>query len=83
MADGEQVVVPVQRPGDARCVVAAKPAIVRLNQADVAALDTLPGVGPATAQRIVAWRDEHGPFGTVEDLLDVPGIGESKLGGHA
>ena len=53
---------------------------MRLNQADVAALDTLPGVGPATAQRIIAWRDEHGPFGSVEDLLDVPGIGESKLG---
>jgi competence protein ComEA len=78
VADGEQVVVPAR--GQARPVgVPGKPAIVRLNQADVAALDTLPGVGPATAQRIVAWRDEHGPFASVEGLLDVPGIGESKL----
>jgi competence protein ComEA len=78
VADGEQVVVPVR--GQARAVgVPGKPAIVRLNGADVAALDTLPGVGPATAQRIVAWRDEHGPFASVEGLLDVPGIGESKL----
>ena len=78
VADGEQVVVPVR--GHAPAAVApGKPAIVRLNQADIAALDTLPGVGPATAQRIVAWRDEHGPFATVEGLLDVPGIGESKL----
>ena len=78
VADGEQVIVPVR--GHARVAATpTKPAIVRLNQADAAALDTLPGVGPATAQRIVQWRDEHGPFGRVEDLLDVPGIGESKL----
>ena len=80
VADGEQVVVPVKGQATHGAAAPSKPAIVRLNQADVAALDTLPGVGPATAQRIIAWRDEHGPFGTVEDLLDVPGIGESKLG---
>jgi competence protein ComEA len=78
VADGEQVVVPVR--GRARPVAKpGKPAPVHLNQADVAALDTLPGIGPATAQRIVAWRDQHGPFATVEGLLDVPGIGEAKL----
>ncbi len=80
VADGEQVVVPVKGQAAHAAATPAKPAIVRLNQADVAALDTLPGVGPATAQRIIAWRDDHGPFGSVEDLLDVPGIGESKLG---
>jgi competence protein ComEA len=80
VADGEQVVVPVKGQPSHAAATPSKPAIVRLNQADVAALDTLPGVGPATAQRIIAWRDEHGPFGSVEDLLDVPGIGESKLG---
>ena len=79
VADGEQVVVPVKGQPSHAAATPSKPAIVRLNQADVAALDTLPGVGPATAQRIIAWRDEHGPFGSVEDLLDVPGIGESKL----
>jgi len=81
IADGEQVVVPVR--GHAGPVGAAalpgKPAVVRLNEADAAALDALPGVGPATAQRIVAWRDQHGPFATVDGLLDVPGIGEAKL----
>lgn len=80
VADGEQVVVPLKGQAPHAAATPSKPAIVRLNQADVAALDTLPGVGPATAQRIIAWRDEHGPFGSVEDLLDVPGIGESKLG---
>ncbi len=80
VADGEQVVVPVKGQASHAPATPSRPAIVRLNQADEAALDTLPGVGPATAQRIIAWRDEHGPFGSVEDLLDVPGIGESKLG---
>jgi competence protein ComEA len=79
VADGEQVAVPVRGQAPRAAASPSKPAIIRLNQADVAALDTLPGVGPATAQRIIAWRDEHGPFATVEGLLDVPGIGESKL----
>ncbi len=50
-----------------------------LNRATKADLEALPGVGPVTAARIVAHRDEHGPFTTVEDLLDVPGIGEGRL----
>lgn len=53
--------------------------LVALNRADAAEIETLPGVGPVLAARIVAYRDEHGPFETAEDLLDVPGIGESKL----
>ena len=52
---------------------------ISLNRATVADLETLPGVGPVTAQRIVDHRDEHGPFATLEDLLDVSGIGEAKL----
>ena len=53
--------------------------LVDLNAADEAELDTLPGVGPATAAAIVTFRDENGPFGSVDELLDVPGIGEAKL----
>jgi competence protein ComEA len=53
--------------------------LVRVNQADAVALETLPGVGPVLAERILAHRDESGPFETVEDLLDVPGIGEGRL----
>jgi competence protein ComEA len=48
---------------------------VDLNTATVAELDTLPGVGPVTAQRILAWRAEHGRFSRVEELQDVDGIG--------
>ncbi|MGV1008754.1 MAG: helix-hairpin-helix domain-containing protein [Dermatophilaceae bacterium] len=50
--------------------------LVNLNTADVAALDTLPGVGPVLAQRIVQWRQEHGRFTAVEELNEVSGIGD-------
>jgi competence protein ComEA len=50
-----------------------------LNTATVADLDLLPGIGPTTAQAIVDYRAEHGAFRTVDDLLDVRGIGDAKL----
>jgi competence protein ComEA len=52
---------------------------VNLNTASVAELDGLPGVGPTTAQAIIDHRSTHGPFGSVEELLDVRGIGDAKL----
>ena len=57
----------------------APPAKVSLNQAGVAALDTLPGIGPALAARIVEYRQTHGPFRRAEDVQQVPGIGPSKF----
>jgi competence protein ComEA len=52
---------------------------VNLNTATVDELETLPGVGPATAQRILTWRTEHGQFSSVSDLREVGGIGDAKL----
>jgi competence protein ComEA len=52
---------------------------VAINQADSLELERLPGIGPALAAAIIEWRDEHGPFRQVDDLLDVPGIGPAKL----
>lgn len=49
---------------------------VELNSADRAALETLPGVGPRTAELIIEYREQHGPFEKVEDLMNVRGIGE-------
>lgn len=52
---------------------------VDLNAADQATLETLPGIGPSLAARILAWREEHGRFTSVEDLLDVSGIGDGRF----
>lgn len=54
---------------------------VNVNTAEASALETLPGIGPTLAKRIIAYRNEHGPFATVEDLTDVPGIGPAVLEG--
>lgn len=89
LVDGEQVRVP--KPGEVPPVRAgsgdggaggatgASSALVDLNTADLAALDTLPGVGPVLAQRILDWRAEHQRFSTVDELGEVSGIGEKLL----
>lgn len=50
--------------------------LIDLNSATAMELDTLPGVGPRTAERILEYRREHGGFERIEDLMDVRGIGE-------
>lgn len=55
------------------------PGLVDINTADAAALDALPGVGPVTASSILAWRAANGPFGTVDQLAEVDGIGPATL----
>ncbi len=55
--------------------------VIDLNTADQTALETLPRIGPALAQRIIEWRAENGRFRSVDDLLAVPGIGEKLLAG--
>lgn len=69
--------------GDDNARPAADPAansgLVDINQADMAGLTTLSGVGPATAEAIIAWRDTHGAFATVEQLMEVKGIGPAKF----
>jgi len=82
LVDGEQILVGVEPPpGVAAGVTSAPPvaALVNLNTADQAALESLPEVGPVTAQAILAYRTEHGAFTSVDQLLDVDGIGEATL----
>ena len=71
VSDGEQVYVPmVGEGGDVR---------VNVNRADESDLERLPGIGPVLAQRIVADRDAHGPYRSLDDLSRVSGIGKSIL----
>jgi competence protein ComEA len=84
LTDGEQIVVggpAAPATGVAAAASGAPPtaALVHLNTADQAALESLPEVGPVTAQAIIAWRTEHGGFSAVSQLLDVDGIGDATL----
>jgi competence protein ComEA len=83
LTDGEQVRVPgpgdpAPPPPDAAAGPATPSAPLDLNTATVEQLDTLPGVGEVTAGRIVAYRSAH-PFTTVDELLEVPGIGQRRF----
>lgn len=85
LVDGEQILVGVSVPAGVAGSLGApgSPAetgvLVNLNSADLPALETLPGVGPVTAQAIVDWRTENGGFTRVDELLEVDGIGDATL----
>jgi competence protein ComEA len=85
--DGEQVCVPTQEEYEAGFTPGGpsdlgspshRDGLLDLNSADEAALEELPGIGPATAAKIVADREERGPFQSTEDLMRVSGIGVKK-----
>jgi competence protein ComEA len=79
VADGEQVVVPLL--GEAAAPGEQQAGKVNLNSATQGQLETLPRVGPALAQRILAWREANGRFSAIEDLLSVTGIGDKTFEG--
>lgn len=81
LTDGEQIVVGIESAAPLQPAAGGTQpgALINLNTADVAQLDTLAGVGPVTAQAIVDWREANGRFTSVDDLLDVKGIGPATL----
>lgn len=79
LADGEQIVVPVRGAAGAAAPAGSPAAPLDLNTATPEQLDGLPGIGPATAAKIVSFRQAHGPFHSVEELDAVPGIGPARI----
>lgn len=82
VADGEQIVVPARGAGTTGASSGAGPsptAPLDLNTASLEQLDALPGIGPTTAQKILDYRQAHGPFHSVADLDAVPGIGRGRI----
>ncbi len=83
LVDGEQILVGLAAPTGVAATVTGGTspvaALVNLITADQVALESLPDVGPVTAESILAWRSEHGAFTAVDQLLDVDGIGEVTL----
>lgn len=89
LADAQHIIVPVRSqippqasdspptpPADEQAAPPASPGgLIDLNRASAEELDTLPGIGPALAARIITFRDTHGPFTSIEQLREVAGIG--------
>jgi competence protein ComEA len=86
LADGQQVIIPKRGPagtvlpgasGSSATSIPTAP--VQLSTATIEQLDTLPGIGPATAQKILDYRTKHGAFSSVDELDAVPGIGPKRM----
>lgn len=81
LADGQQVVVPSASPsgGTATSTASAPDAPISLGTATVEELDTIEGIGPVTAQDIVAFRDESGGLSSIDELDEISGIGPATM----
>ena len=85
LTDGTQIIVPKEgaRPAGVGGRPAPGPpagtALININTATETELESLTGVGPVTAAAIIQYRTEHGPFASVDDLIDVSGIGPATL----
>jgi competence protein ComEA len=84
LTDGVQILVPTAAPEGAIAGASGAPgavpgALINVNTATAAELEALPGIGEVIAQAIVDYRTENGPFATVDELLDVSGIGDATL----
>ncbi len=75
VSDGDKVYIPL----NPYQTTASKENLININQASAQELETLPGVGPATAEKIIRYREDNGWFKAKEDIKKVPSIGDSKF----
>lgn len=78
VSDGQKIIIPAKGEVDVPAAISGSAAsgLININTADSAALQEIPGVGPATADKIIAYRNENGSFGSKEDIKNVSGIGD-------
>jgi competence protein ComEA len=80
LVDAQQIVVLKRgQPPGPQAPAGTGEALVNVNTATIDQLESLPGIGPTLAQRIIDYREEHGPFRSVDELLNVSGIGDQTL----
>ena len=78
-ATAQPVIALPGAPVNALDGAAPRERLVNINSATLLELETLPGIGPATAKKIVDYRELHGPFDAIESIMDVSGIGPAKF----
>ena len=79
LRDGDQVHVPSLVEVELALPTSSVPTLVNINTATQAELETLPGIGPVSAQAIIEYRNVNGPFANIDMLIEVPGIGEATV----
>lgn len=87
LSDGQKIYIPTKQEmkevnsggGNFTGLVSGKSNLININTADLSALQEIPGVGPATAEKIISYRIENGKFNTIEDIKNVSGIGDKTF----
>ncbi len=77
LKDGQKITIPVENNQGTIGIASTPAGLMDINTASLVQLMDLPGIGEQKAQAILSYRDEHGSFQKIEDLMEVPGVGES------